>query len=226
MNIFVEANNYCELKCRFCVADLGYKYPSTNISMKLIDEIIDTYQNDKNKAVFITGGEPLLHPEINEIVRKFAMNGYYTYITTNGQHFRDEKFAVGFMYSGIHRISIPVYGCCDSIYDTMTGVEGSFDTLKRGLDYIFYIKRNYTPHVKIELRLLMAKFNIEHNDETIEWIYKNYPDVDYISILGLQLSSRTNNYEHMIEISMSEAAPYLRSSLTNRLYNKCWGTNR
>lgn len=70
MNIFVEANNYCELKCRFCVADLVYKYPSTNISMKLIDEIIDTYQNDKNKAVFITGGEPLLHPEINEIVRK------------------------------------------------------------------------------------------------------------------------------------------------------------
>ena len=213
MNIFIEANNYCELKCRFCVADLGYKYPNANISVELIDEIIKTYQNDKNNAVFITGGEPLLHPEINKIVRKFAMNGYYTYITTNGEHFSDEKFAVRFMYSGIHRISIPVYGCCNSIYDTMTGVESSFDALKKGLDHIFYIKRHYTPHVKIELRLLMAKFNIEHNDETVEWIHQNYPDVDYISILGLQLSSRTNNYEYMIEISMTEAAPYLRSCL-------------
>ena len=42
MNIFIEVNNYCELKCRFCIADLGYKYPSTNISTELIDEIINT----------------------------------------------------------------------------------------------------------------------------------------------------------------------------------------
>ncbi len=85
MNIFIEVNNYCELKCRFCIADLGYKYPSTNISTELIDEIINTYQNDKHKAVFITGGEPLLHPKIADIIRNFAINGYYTYITTNGQ---------------------------------------------------------------------------------------------------------------------------------------------
>lgn len=213
MNIFMEINNYCELKCRFCIADLGYKYPSTNISIELIEKIIEEYKADKTKAVFITGGEPLLHPEINKIIRKFVMNGYYTYITTNGQHLSDERFAVEFMYSGIHRISIPVYGCNDYMYDTMTGVVNSFDKLKRGLDNIFYIKRNYLPNIKIELRLLMTKFNIEHNENVIEWIYKNYSDVDYISILGLQLSSRTNNYEHMIEISMSEAAPYLRSCL-------------
>ena len=78
MNIFIEVNNYCELKCRFCIADLGYKYPSTNISTELIDEIINTYQNDKHKAVFITGGEPLLHPKIADIIRNFAINGYYT----------------------------------------------------------------------------------------------------------------------------------------------------
>lgn len=213
MNIFIEVNNYCELKCRFCIADLGYKYPSTNISTELIDEIINTYQNDKHKAVFITGGEPLLHPKIADIIRNFAINGYYTYITTNGQKFSDEEFAVNFMYSGIHRISIPVYGCSNSVYDTMTGVENSFNVLKKGLDNIFYIKKYYMPHIKIELRLLMAKYNIKHNIETIEWIHQNYPEVDYISILGLQLSSRTNNYEHMIEISMTEAAPYLRSCL-------------
>lgn len=97
MNIFIEVNNYCELKCRFCIADLGYKYPSTNISTELIDEIINTYQNDKHKAVFITGGEPLLHPKIADIIRNFAINGYYTYITTNGQKFSDEEFAVNFM---------------------------------------------------------------------------------------------------------------------------------
>ncbi|MDR0920438.1 MAG: radical SAM protein [Oscillospiraceae bacterium] len=213
MNAFIEVNNYCELKCRFCVADLGYKYPSTNISLDLIDEIIKKYKDDKMKAAFITGGEPLLHPAINDIVCKFAANNYYTYITTNGQRFSNEKFAVDFMYSGIHRISIPVYGCCSSIYDAMTGVEGSFNALKLGLDNIFYIKRKYASHIKIELRLLMAKYNISNNKNVVEWIRENYPDVDYLSILGLQLSSRTNNYEHMIEISMTEAAPYLRSCL-------------
>lgn len=47
MNIFLEVTNYCELKCRFCVADLGYKYPSTNLSMNVVDEIIEKYRYDK-----------------------------------------------------------------------------------------------------------------------------------------------------------------------------------
>lgn len=209
----MEVNNYCELKCRFCVADLGYKYPSTNISLELINEILNKYKDERKKAIFITGGEPLLHPRIIQIVQRFAEDGYYTYITTNGQHFKDKKFAVDFMFSGIHRVAIPVYGCCSEIYDKMTGVTGSFDALKQGLDNIFYIKEKYAPHIKIELRLLMAKYNIESNTDVVDWIAHNYPLVDYITILGLQLSSRTNNYEHMIEISMTEAAPYLRSCL-------------
>lgn len=213
MNVFLEVNNYCELKCRFCIADLGYKYPKANISMDMINEIILKYKEHEPKAVFITGGEPLLHPNITQIVEQFASNDYYTYVTTNGQKFQNEEFAVKFMMSGIHRIAIPVYGSSAEIYDTMTGIDGSFETLKNALDNIFYIKDKYMPHVKIELRLLMAKYNIEHNKDTIEWIINNYPSVDYISFLGLQLSSRTNNYEKMIEISMTEAAPYLRECL-------------
>lgn len=213
MNIFMEVNNYCELKCRFCVADLGYRYPKSNISDELVDEILHQYKEEQDKAVFITGGEPLLHPQICQIIKKFVDDGYYTYITTNGQKFKDEKFAVEFLYSGIHRIAIPIYGDRPEIYDTMTGVDGAFETLKKGLDNIFYIKKHYNPHLKIELRLLMAKYNISNNEKIIDWVVNNYPEVDYLTILGLQLSSRTNNYEHMIEISMTEAAPYLRSCL-------------
>lgn len=66
----------------------------------------------------------------------------------------------------------------------------------------------------------MAKFNISENEHIIEWIMDKYPEVDYVSLMGLQLSSRTNNYEDMIEISMSEAAADLRTCLTKiREYN-------
>ncbi|WP_342549863.1 radical SAM protein [Paenibacillus sp. FSL P2-0089] len=220
MNIFLEVTNYCELKCRFCVADLGYKYPSTNLSMNVVDEIIEKYRYDKKNAVFITGGEPLLHPQLAEIIQKFASNHFYTYITTNGQRLQDEKYAVKFMTSGIRRIAIPIYGSNAEVHDNMTGITGSFVALQRGLDHIFYIKNNYLPHIKIELRLLMAKFNISENEHIIEWIMDKYPEVDYVSLMGLQLSSRTNNYEDMIEISMSEAAADLRTCLTKiREYN-------
>lgn len=213
MNLFLEINNYCELKCRFCVADNSHLYDPINISYEFVGELVEQYKYEAGNCAFITGGEPLLHPRIFDILNMLRENGYYIYITTNGLHLSSPEFAVQLLGLGVDRLAIPIYGSTPDRHDKMTGVSGSFEQLIAGLDNLFYIRRVHGVQTKVELRLLMAKYTIDDNENIVELIAGRYPDVDYITILGLQLSTRTTTYEHLIEISLSEARESLRKTI-------------
>lgn len=213
MNLFLEVNNYCELKCRFCVADNSHAYPPRNMPVSLVKELIAKYQSEKIKCAFITGGEPLLHNNIFEILTLLRKADFYIYITTNGLHLQNPEFLVKLLAIGINRIAVPLYGSKAEIHDAMTGVAGSFDKVIEGLDNLFYLKSKYKIATKVELRLLMSKFTNAENPCIVDFIAERYSGVDYINLNGLQLSSRTTNYEDMIETSLSESREYLRKTI-------------
>ncbi|MGX8796759.1 radical SAM protein [Fusibacter sp. JL298sf-3] len=220
MKLFLEVNNYCELKCRFCIADNNHLYNATNLEYDFVKELMEKYKDEKHKAAFITGGEPLLHPRINEIISLLKSGGYYIYITTNGLHFANPDFLVDILMRGVDRIAIPIYGSEARFHDEMTGVKGSFDQLMTALDNLFYIKRKYKLNTLIELRLLMSRFTCQDNVSIVNLVSKKYPDVDYLALSGLQLSSQTTNYESMIELSLTEAESYLRKTI-----DAIWNSN-
>lgn len=213
MNLFLEVNNYCELRCRFCVADNAHAYAATNMPTSLVKELIERNKQEKLKCAFITGGEPLLHPDIFEILSLLRLDNYYIYITTNGLHLKEPEFLVKLLSIGINRLAIPIYGSTASIHDAMTGVEGSYESLITALDNLFYVKDKYNLQTKVELRLLMSKFTIKENIRIVDFIAERYSSVDYINLNGLQLSSRTTNYENMIETSLTESREYLQETV-------------
>lgn len=213
MNLFIEVNNYCELKCRFCVADNAHAYPARNMPVSLVKELIEKNKEEKVKCAFITGGEPLLHPDIFEILSLLRSDNYYIYITTNGLHLKNPEFLVKLLSIGINRIAIPIYGSNAYIHDTMTGVEGSYESLIMALDNLFYIKKKYKISTKIELRLLMSKFTNAENVRIVDFIAERYRSVDFINVNGLQLSSRTTHYEDMIETSLTESREHLQETV-------------
>lgn len=224
MNLFLEVNNYCELKCRFCVADNSHAYPARNMPVSLVKELIKINKNDKIKCAFITGGEPLLHKDILEILTLLREADYYIYITTNGLHLQDPEFLVKLLAIGINRIAIPLYGSTAQIHDAMTGVQGSFQKVIDGLDNLFYVKNKYKLATKIELRLLMSKFTNSENPRIVDFIADKYNTVDYINLNGLQLSSRTTNYESMIVTSLSESREYLKETVRRIMFYGIKGT--
>jgi MoaA/NifB/PqqE/SkfB family radical SAM enzyme len=68
LNIFLRAVNICDKNCRYCseMARMNSKM-RCDFSIQLISNIF--LNLDKNKIFFeITGGEPLIHPEINDIM--------------------------------------------------------------------------------------------------------------------------------------------------------------
>ncbi len=71
----------CNLRCNYC--DTTYSYES-DISLSINDIITKVKGYDSVRLVEITGGEPLLQPEINQLFESLHKNGYTILLETNG----------------------------------------------------------------------------------------------------------------------------------------------
>lgn len=75
--------NRCNLKCSFCSCSERDQKKEFNINE--IDELIEVLTSVGCKSVTITGGgEPLLHPHINEIIEAFDLAKISIGLVTNG----------------------------------------------------------------------------------------------------------------------------------------------
>lgn len=75
----------CNLKCSYC--DTRYGCEGTDYKVMSIPYILDTLDRYKTKSVTITGGEPLIHPGIKQLVELLLHNGYWVNIETNGSQY-------------------------------------------------------------------------------------------------------------------------------------------
>ena len=93
--IYVEVSpvGYCNHRCSFCAVDyLGYVNKKIE-TFSLKNAILSMACNGVRSIMYAGEGEPLLHPDINEIVNWTAKNGIDVGITTNGTALA-EKFVL------------------------------------------------------------------------------------------------------------------------------------
>ncbi len=83
--------------------------------------------------VILTGGEPLLRPDIFDIARYGTDKGLRMVMAPNGTLIT-ESIARRMVDSGIQRISISLDGASREKHDRFRGVEGAFDGALRGIE--------------------------------------------------------------------------------------------
>ena len=70
----------CNLRCRYC--DTTYSF--TGGEEMTVDEIVAEVERINNAHVTLTGGEPLIHKDVDELVKSLCKKGYVVNIETNG----------------------------------------------------------------------------------------------------------------------------------------------
>ncbi len=127
-----EITRNCNLSCVHCRA-AATRGPytgelDTDAGKRLLDQIAETGR----PIVILTGGEPLLRPDIFEIARYGTDLGLRMVMAPNGTLVTPEA-AGRMMASGIQRISISLDGSTRETHDAFRGVEGAFDGAIRGI---------------------------------------------------------------------------------------------
>lgn len=134
----------CNLRCSFCHNPELVIYDfNSNIEIK--EEYLFEYLKRRKKkldAVVITGGEPLIHPDIEKLIVKIRKMGYLVKLDTNG--FFPEKLKDLVEKNILDYIAMDIKYGPDS-YNEQTGDKNSLEKIKEtikiikrsGIDYEF-----------------------------------------------------------------------------------------
>ena len=127
-----EVTRSCNLNCLHCrAASSCGPYPgelSTEKCLALIDEIAAV----SSPVIILTGGEPLLRPDIFDIAARGTKKGLRMVMATNGT-LVDAPMAQKMIAAGIKRVSISIDGKDAQSHDVFRGEPGAFDGAMRGI---------------------------------------------------------------------------------------------
>ena len=148
--LFWECTTRCNFHCRHCGSDCGIVRSSddsgsntTSASqsrqkdMPLEDflaaiDTIPVQDRARNFCVVLTGGEPLLRPDILEIGRELRSRGLLWGIVSNGW-FYDDAMHLKLMDAGMGAVTVSL-DCLEASHDWMRGVPGSYKRAVRAID--------------------------------------------------------------------------------------------
>ena len=73
----------CNLRCTYC--DTSYAFDTSKAKDMYLDEILEEVENYGVKSITITGGEPLVHPYVSDLLTRMNnMNIFDINVETNG----------------------------------------------------------------------------------------------------------------------------------------------
>lgn len=118
----------CNLRCDFCYGkDAGY-CASDMVSFENIKKIVDFCCDAKVKFIFFTGGEPLLHPQILDILSyiKEQKHPIITAVASNGIVLKNLDFCKQLIESGLGYIDVSMKGHDSAEWIDVTGCDGYY----------------------------------------------------------------------------------------------------
>src|SRR5678816_3911279 len=84
--------------------------------------------------IILSGGEGSIHPKFVDFVRYAREIGYSRVQTvTNGYMFAKRDFYLAAVEAGLGEITFSLHGHTPELHDRLTGVEGAFDRLMKGM---------------------------------------------------------------------------------------------
>jgi heme b synthase len=127
-----ETTRNCNLTCVHCRASAtAGPYEGeldTDEAYRLLEQIAEV----GSPIVILTGGEPMLRPDIYDIARYGAAKGLRMVMAPNGTLITAES-ARNLVEAGIERISVSLDGSTADTHDEFRGVEGAFDATLAGI---------------------------------------------------------------------------------------------
>jgi MoaA/NifB/PqqE/SkfB family radical SAM enzyme len=181
--IILYLNNVCDSRCVTCSIwknnETLRRPAERHMTDELLHELYATTGNWRPRQILLSGGEPLLHPRLAEIVRNFSGIAPKVCLITNGLLLSSAAPSV---LSRISEFYISFDAADRAGYARIRGVDG-FDKLACGLEVL----RSIQPRPRIVARCTLQRDNAAHIPELIETARRL--GFDSISFLGVDVSS-------------------------------------
>lgn len=152
----------CNFKCKHCYSDATENKSEEELSLEEIKKIIDEMKELKVPVILLSGGEPMMHEHIFEIIKYIRESGIRVSISSNGSLISKSAAKMlkdlGVSYIGISLDGIGV------VNDRFRGVEGAFDAAVRGIRNCCAVGQ------KVGLRMTVHKDNVDEVPQVLQFM--------------------------------------------------------
>lgn len=128
-----ETTRSCNLSCIHCRAAAEKGPYAGELNTKEALEFLDTVASFSKPVIILTGGEPLMRPDIYELATYGTKLGLRMVMATNGT-LVDETSIQKMIDSGIQRMSVSIDGADAASHDNFRKVPGAFDASLKALE--------------------------------------------------------------------------------------------
>lgn len=124
-SVSLEITRACNLRCKHCYSDSGRQL-TDELTVKEIKTLIDELAAMGVLALTFTGGEPLLHPHIFELMEYARRKPLSVLLFTNGTLITPE-IVKKLKKICVYKVNVSIDGPDKKIHDTFRGVDGAFE---------------------------------------------------------------------------------------------------
>ena len=153
---FIEITNSCNMKCKHCM-NWSVKDANIGFEREKILRLIKELHEIETEEIYISGGEPLLYPYIDEVILYANSLGIKVTLATNALEITNHLEVIK---KGVQLVSISLDGIGET-HDNFRGVKGAFDNC---VNIFKLLKEN---NVKTRISAMIWKENYEELEEMI-----------------------------------------------------------
>jgi MoaA/NifB/PqqE/SkfB family radical SAM enzyme len=205
----------CNFKCKHCAIERFKQQDSRSLTVADVKRIADQADAMGLASICISGGEPLIFPDLEEIINTIGSDRFVISVDTNGWLLTEEK-ARWLVERGVDRIHLSIDGL-EGHHDDFRGVKGSWGRTiqalehckKYGLGVIINIVATkslissgelirqldflaqYEQHTSIIFAKPVGAFE-QYKDEILDT-----KDIRYVQSLHRQLGGKYNSSTHL-----------------------------
>ena len=198
----VELTSECNLECLYCYRESG-PHRTDWLSGDQLIGVLKRLAEKGLRSVEITGGEPLLHPDFDEILEFCVDTFHQIALLTNGTLI-DERIAKR-LKEGNVLVQLDLDGSCGDLHDAIRGRAGAFRRTKWAI-------RTLVKHgVSVRVAMNVIKENIFDIENTL--LLSKDQGVTWFAFAPVMSFGRANN----IQTSFSAKEVQFMADLRKRL---------
>jgi len=208
----------CNNSCLMCTnpdrpwpawdGDFGYDF-------ELIIKRLEKHKEKINKAesIYLTGGEPTLHPQFLDILKYLAKNfpKQRLKLLTNGRRFVYQDFAKRVLsVTNNFEIDMSLCGPTSEVHDSVTQAGGSFEQAIGGLKNLL---KNKKRGQVIGVRTVLNKITYQQIPQTLFLLRKEASSLDRVIVVFMELEAQAIKNIDLVKINYAQVRPYINQTV-------------
>lgn len=196
----------CNLTCKHCYSISADKDFPGELSTEEVFNVMDDLKAFHVPVLILSGGEPLLRPDIFEISKRAKDMDFYVGLSSNGtlidEHNIDQIAAIGYDYVGVS-----IDGMRDT-HDQFRRKQGGFDEAMRG------IRLCRDAGIKIGMRFTLTMDNAHELPDLLKLMRQERINKFYLSHLNYAGRGNKNRKDDVVH--------QLTRNAMDLLFDTCW----